>query len=287
MGHAEAALKLLTDAPPADCPAIAKHLGEQNQHRQGVEKSILELACRMAEDCGQTRDDRRIICMAHESWHPGVVGIVCARLVERFGRPAILMHKTKEVCKGSARSIEGYSIHDALAAGSRFLTTWGGHSAAAGLTMPTANLDAFVQAVTEHANASIAIDQLLPSLTIDCDATLHELDVPTVQRLHALSPFGRGNRTPTLRIRNAIVVEPPRQMGAQGKHLQMRVKQDGAQGRGQNWIRAVWWSAGQRANDLAPGMRLDLAIEPRLNEWNGRCSVEAQLCDVRVCENSA
>lgn len=284
MGHAAAALKLLTDATPMECQEIARQLGEQNQHRQGVEKTILELACRMAEDSGQTRDDRRVICLAHESWHPGVVGIVCARLVDRFGRPAILMNKQRDLCKGSARSIEGYSIHEALAAGAQHLTTWGGHAAAAGLTLPTDKLEAFVQAVTEHANAHIAIDQLLPALTIDCDATLDELDLPTVQRLHALSPFGNGNRSPTLRVMGATIIDPPKQMGAQGKHLQLRLKQDNIQGRGKNWIRAVWWSAGPRANDLAPGMRLDLAIEPRINEWNGQRNVEAQLCDVRVCE---
>lgn len=283
MGHAAEAVRMLTDAPPDEAVAIAKKLAAFNAQRQSVEKRIFEQAARLAEDRGMTGDERRAIVLAHPDWHPGVVGIVCSRLVERFGRPTILMQQQAELCKGSARSVDGYSIHDAMSATAAHLLTYGGHAAAAGLSLLPSNLEAFSHALITHANERIAVDQLTPAITIDCDARMHELDVQTVQRLQGLAPFGRGNRTPTLRISGATLQEPPKQMGAEGKHLQMRVRQDSTAG-DRRMLRAVWWRGAEHAASIAPGMRLDLAIEPKINEWNGTRSVEVELRDVRLCE---
>ena len=283
MGHAAEAIRMLTEASPEEALAIARKLAAQNTQRQNVERTIFEQACRMAEDARMTGDDRRAIVLAHETWHPGVVGIVCSRLVERFGRPAILLQKQSDLCKGSARSIDGYSIHEALCATAQYLQKYGGHAAAAGLALLPEHLDAFTEALIAHANERIAAEQLTPSIVIDCDAFMHELDVPTVLKLNALAPFGRGNRTPMLRLVNATVQEPPKQMGSQGKHLQMRLRQETADG-GRRMMRAVWWRGAEHAPSLAPGMRLDVAIEPKINEWNGLRSVEAQLQDVRLVE---
>ncbi len=283
MGHAAEAVRMLTEAGPEEAMAIAHKLAAFNVQRQGVERRIFDEAAKLAEDRGMTGSDRRAIVLAHEGWHPGVVGIVCSRLVDRFGRPAILLNRQADVCKGSARSVDGYSIHEALCATSRHLLTYGGHAAAAGLSLAPANLDAFTDALTAHANERIGVEQLTPTLTIDCDADMTELDVTTVLKMHALAPFGRGNRQPTLRIVGATLQEPPKQMGAEGRHLQMRVRQDAPTGV-RKMMRAVWWRGAEHASSIAPGMRLDLAIEPKINEWNGTRSVEAELRDVRVCE---
>jgi len=284
MGHAADALRLLTEASADEAADIAQRLTELNQHRQTVERRIVDQASRLAEDRGMTADDRRAVVLAHESWHAGVVGIACSRLVDRFTRPSVLLQRQGDVCKGSARSIDGYSIYDGLAATAPYLTTFGGHSMAAGLALPAERFEAFAEALIAHANASISSDQLTPTIVIDCDATLPELDVPSVRGLNALSPFGRGNRAPTLRIENVVLSAPPKQMGSHGKHLSMSFRQEHAHGR--RFIRGVWWHAGERAADLASGMRLDLAIEPKLNEWNGQVSVEAEVRDLRVVEGT-
>jgi single-stranded-DNA-specific exonuclease len=285
MGHAADAVRLLTEAASDEALAIAKRLTQHNIERQGVERRIFEHAARLAEDQGMVGDDCRAIVLAHESWHPGVVGIVCSRMVDRFGRPAVLLHQTQELCKGSARSIDGYSIHDGIASAARYLTTFGGHAMAAGLSLPPAHLQAFAEALVAHANEHISVDHLTPSLTIDCEATLGELDLETVRAVQKMSPFGRGNRSPTLLLRQCTVAEAPRQMGANGKHLSLRLRQEMEGGR--RWLRAVWWSAGERAADFAAGMQLDLAIEPKLNEWNGNVSVEAEVRDLRLCQPAA
>ena len=283
MGHAAEAVRLLTDAPPDQAQQIAQRLTKLNQERQVVERRILDHAMRLAQDAGMTGDDRRAIVLADESWHPGVVGIVCSRLVDRFCRPAILLQRQRDVCKGSARSVEGYSIHEGLCATAQHLSVYGGHAMAAGLSLSTDNLEAFTEALIEHANQHISSDQLTPSITIDCDGAFAELDVECVRRLNGLAPFGRGNRAPVIRIQSVTLAEPPKQMGANGKHLSLRLRQDHEGGR--RWMRGVWWSAGERASDLAAGAHLDLAIEPKLNEWNGQTSVEAEIRDIRFAES--
>ncbi len=281
MGHAAEAIHMLTEASPDEAMEIAKRLTRLNRERQQTERDIVAQAADLAEDTGMTDDDHRVIVLAHESWHPGVVGIACSRLAERFGRPVVLLQKQDDVCKGSARSIDEYSIYDGIATCGDLLTTFGGHEAAAGLSLPTSNLEAFTARLREHANAHIDVEQLTPSIKIDCDANLAEFDFETVKRIAAMSPFGRGNRRPMIRVRGAVLAEAPRQIGAQGNHLSLRLRQD-VDGQ-RKMIRAVWWKAGALADSIATGMRLDLAIEPKLNTWKGRTNVEGELRDVLVC----
>jgi single-stranded-DNA-specific exonuclease len=282
MGHAAAAVRMLTCAPPDEASHIAGELSRLNRQRQQLERSILQQACEMAEDRGFTSTERRAIVLAHPDWHPGVIGIVCARLVDRFGRPAILLQQDNDFCKGSARSVDGYSIYDALVATAEHLITFGGHAAAAGLTLETSKLDAFSTALIEHANAHISAEDLTPTISIDCDARLAELDIAAVKGLKSLSPFGRANRRPMLRVSDLRLTEAPKQIGSNGRHLSLQLRQE-VDGR-RTFIRGVWWNAGGHAADLAAGMSLDAAIEPKLNEWNGRVSVEGEVADIRICE---
>jgi single-stranded-DNA-specific exonuclease len=282
MGHADEAVHLLTAAAPAESREIARRLARLNRQRQETERRIAEHAARKAEDAGMTADGCRAIVLADESWHAGVVGIVCSRLVERYGRPVVLLQKQGDVCRGSARSIEGYSIHEGLTAAAGHLTRFGGHDAAAGLALRGADLDAFAADLIEHANAHIPVQQLTPAIRIDCDATMGELDIDEVRRIGSLSPFGRANPRPTVRITGAALAGPPRQIGANGRHLTMSLQAD--EGARRRWLRTVWFGAGSRAADLASGMRLDAVIEPKINAWNGRVSVEGMIRDVRICE---
>ncbi|MHC4947083.1 MAG: single-stranded-DNA-specific exonuclease RecJ [Planctomycetota bacterium] len=279
MGHAADAVRMLTDAGPDEAQAIAARLAKLNEERRRTQRAIADEALAMAEEAGMTGDGHRAVVLAHPDWHPGVVGIVCSRLVDQLGRPAVLLQRRGDTCRGSARSIDGYSIHAALTACAEHLEAFGGHQAAAGLTLETARLEAFTEALVAHANAHIRPEQLTPALAIDCDAALGELDVPTVERIGTLSPFGRENRAPTLRVRGAVVAEPARPMGGHGRHLQVRLRQDDERGR-RRVVRAVWWGAGELAASLPAGARLDAAIEPRINAWNGRTSVEAEIRDV-------
>lgn len=282
MGHAADALRLLTTAQGEDAITIAQQLTQLNRQRQKAQRDIVDHAIRLVEDSGMANDDCRIIVLAHESWHRGVIGIVCSRLVEKFGRPTILLQNENGICKGSARSIDGYSIHQALLSCNEYLLTYGGHDAAAGLTLESAKLNAFTQAISQHAKANITDEQLIPAINIDCDAQLAEIDLSTTKRIAALSPFGRANPKPAIRVQQTTIAEAPKQIGSNGKHLSLRLRQDDSKSR--STLRAVWWNAGNLASDLAAGMHIDVVIEPKINVWNGRTSVEGELKDVRLCE---
>ena len=188
-------------------------------------------------------------------------------------------------CKGSARSIEGYSIYDGLVACAEHLERFGGHDAAAGLSLHRDRIDRFTEAFVAHANARIEVEQQTPFVRVDCDAGLIELDLETVREIGRLSPFGRANPRPKLRLRDLVLAEPPRTMGSEGKHLALRFRQD-RDGR-RRMIRGVWWNQGALAERLAAGARVDAVLEPKVNEFNGRITVEADLKDVLVHSSGA
>jgi len=284
MGHAADAVRLFTTDDHTEAAAIARSLASMNDDRRRTERAIFESAVRKAEDAGMTSPDRRIIVLEDPSWHPGVIGIVCSRLVERFGRPAILLNRQRDLCRGSARSVEGYSILRALETCAADLTAYGGHDMAAGLTIANDRLDAFVEAITAHANEHIPVTHLTPALRIDCGAGLAELTLGAVRALRQLGPFGRGNPRPVLRLADLVVCGAPRQMGAEGRHLSMQVS-DPRPGR-DGMMRAVWWKRAEHAAALAAGCRVELAAEPKINDWNGRVAVELDIRDARIVGNS-
>jgi len=277
MGHAREAVRLFTTDDPGEAMQLANLLEQQNRQRQATDRAILQQAREMAQQAGMTGNNRRIIILAHEDWHAGVVGIVCSRLVEQFHRPVVLMQRAGDVIKGSARSIEGYSIHAGLAAVGEHLLTHGGHEMAAGLSLAPSEYDAFVEALTAHANAHIEVADLVGWVSFDCEAHLGEIDQAAARALQDLGPFGRDNPRPQVLVRDLRLTGHPRVMGDKGKHLSLQV--EGPEGSG---MRLVGWNLGWLAPKLASGMAVDAIVRPKLNSWNGRVSVEAELSDIRA-----
>jgi len=284
MGHAAEAVKLFTTATPEEASTLANDLNAANLDRQKTEKQIFDTAVDLAQSSGQTEPDNRIIILAHENWHPGVVGIVCSRLVERFGRPAILMERKPDIIKGSGRSIDGYSMHHALSTvADKYLTTWGGHDMAAGLSLKPKHFDDFVKELTHHANENITLSDLTPKITIDAYATLDEFDQPTVRTLAELGPFGRKNPRPLFLVQNLRLQSPPQEMGANGKHLALKVTSKETPTK---LFRIVGWNMNALACKLAAGRTIDAILQPKLNTWQGRTNVEAELRDFRINSQS-
>lgn len=236
----------------------------------------------MAETSGQTGPDHRAIVLAHPEWHPGVVGIVCSRLVERFGRPVILLQEQGGLCRGSGRSIDGYSLHEGLCACAEHLDRFGGHAAAAGLALRADRLEAFRAELVAHANARLTPEALVPLLPVDCEARVAELGLEAVRHLGRLSPFGRGNRRPAILLRGLVVSAAPRVL--KERHLKLgfaeRSTGAGSAGRSSRELEAIWWGAAEHAPMLRRGVALDVVAEPRISDWSGR--VELDVRDVRV-----
>jgi single-stranded-DNA-specific exonuclease len=278
MGHAKLAVEMLTDASPARAMEIGTFLETQNRERQAIEKLILDQAIQQATLLGCDRDECRAVVLGGEGWHPGVIGIVASRIVERFHRPTVMIALNNGHGSGSARSISGFHLAHALQACSELLETHGGHEMAAGLKMKSANLVHFRQAFCAHASQMLTPEQLQPEITLEATAELGQLTQALVKDLHRLGPFGQGNRKPLICVKNVTLASPPRRVGKAGNHLQMLVRQGSAT------MQCIVFNAADGMEKLPRGTALDLAAEAQLNEYNGYVSVQLCVNDLREAE---
>lgn len=276
MAHAAAALELFITSDPARAAAIAQELESRNHERRAVEQRITEHAAGLAEKSGQTRPDHRAIVLADASWHRGVVGIVCSRLVDRFGRPTILLGEEEGLCHGSARSVEGFNLHAAIARCAEHLESFGGHDMAAGLKLKPQNLAAFTRAFTAVCNAGLTEADLTRRVHIDAACTADELTLDTVRGLESLEPCGNGHPPVTLLLPGVRIEKQPSPMGKGGEHLALQVSS------GSKALRLVGWRMGIHKPLLRAGQTIDAVIRPNVSTWTGRPVVEPELIDLRV-----
>jgi single-stranded-DNA-specific exonuclease len=274
MGHARLAVELLTDAPTPHAVKIAEYLEKQNAERQKVERAITAEAAEMVLARGLDGPAHRAIVLTSETWHGGVIGIVASRLVERFHRPTVLIVLSANGGQGSARSIPGFHMRDALAACASHLSSFGGHAMAGGLRIDRRCVGDFAAAFTDYAAAHVEVEQLQPTLRLDAEARIPALSYPVVEHLSRLAPFGQGNPPPLLAIRGCKVLSSPRRLGRGGNVLSLMLSQDG------NSMRAVGFSMGELADRLVGVTCLDVAAEPTISTFNGQSTAELQLKDV-------
>ena len=262
LGRPELALELLLTDDRAEARELAGKLEELNRERQGVEERILREAIARVESLPAVERERRGYVLWDEGWHEGVIGIVASRLVERFHRPVVLIARSGEGWKGSGRSIPDFDLHAGLAACSVHLGRFGGHRAAAGLSIETSQLEAFSDAFGRHADAELGGVDLRPLTTVDAIVPASALTLELAQELDRLAPFGLGNPEPTLLV--ASVEATGASTVGEGKHLRFRVRQQDRDGGS-----AIAFGLGAQLDRLqAPG-RFDLAFRLKENRWNG------------------
>lgn len=276
MGHARLAVQMLTDADQAKSLEIAKYLETQNRQRQQIERKILEEALAQIQTRGQDPQESRSIVLGSPDWHPGVIGIVASRLVDRFHRPAIMVAMTNGHGQGSGRSIAGFHLSRALEACQEYLEAYGGHEMAAGLKVQSSRFEEFRQAFEGHAKSVLEPQMLVAELAIECQMELTQVNEGLVNDLKRLGPFGHGNRRPILCCRGVELARPARRVGKTGDHLQLLLRQ------GDAMIKGIAFGFGDLAEQLPAGRRVDLAVEPSINEYNGRSSVELEVKDIQL-----
>ncbi len=276
MGHAKDAVRLLTEADRDQAIDIAQFLTRENEARRRTEREITQLATEQVTENGYDHPDSRMIVVAGEDWHPGVVGIVASRLVEAFSRPAIVMNIDGDEVHGSARSVEGINIHEALTHCKDHLLTFGGHAMAAGLRLRIDQLDAFRQTLCEFINERLAEEDLSPMVKIEATCSMAELSLDQVRQIERMAPFGQNNPTPVLCIRQVTIARPPMRMGQAGKHLRIPLQQGACQ------RTAVAFSMGDLADQLPAGAVVDIAFKPKTNTWQGRTSVDLMIEDIKI-----
>jgi single-stranded-DNA-specific exonuclease len=283
LGDAQDAVRLLTTQSPEEARRIAQTLNLQNRQRQEIEERITEEACaRVASECDLKKDG--CIVLASRQWHPGVVGIVAARLVERYYRPTVLLAVDADgTAKGSARSIAGFHLCEGLGRCRNFLTRFGGHYSAAGLTLREENIPALRKGLSAAALEVLGPEDFQPRLVIDATVAWGDLTLRLVDELESLAPFGPSNPEPTLRLRGVLAVNP-RIVG--NNHLKFCVREragsPGANAGG--LIDVIGFRMGDRMAVLKDGSALDLAFTPERNTWQGRDKVQLRLKDIRVSQ---
>lgn len=247
--------------------AIALELDANNTRRRELESRMLEEAVGMvSREVDFLR--HRCIVLCGEGWNEGVIGLVASRLVERYGWPVVMLARQGERCTGSARSIPGINIHTALFQCRELFDRFGGHAAAAGLSMPADRVEALRQRLSEAVREQEESDTFLPSLRYDLELPLAEVDEALITQLEKLAPTGIENPAPVLLTRGVVPVGP-QCIGKEKNHLKMQLTQEGST------REAIGFRMGEQIRDL-PGM-LDVLYVPGLNTWMDKTRVQMEL----------
>ena len=211
-------------------------------------------------------------------WHVGVVGIVAARLVERFHRPAVVVAVNEEgVGRGSARGVRGFDLYEAISACRSLLDGFGGHPAAAGLTIKESRLSEFRDRFVQIASSWVGDQPELSSLHVDVEVNLREVNHELVRELNMLNPYGAGNPEPTLAVRNLAVLDS-RVVG--DSHLKLRVRHGNSMP-----FEGIGFGMGSLADlGLSAERPVDLAFVPEMNHWNGLDRVQLRIRDVKLSQ---
>jgi single-stranded-DNA-specific exonuclease len=258
----EAALELLLTEDPLEAAELANELEALNRERQAIEDRILREAVAQIEEWPEARRRRRGYVLAGETWHEGVIGIVASRLVERFNRPVVLVAGAEGDWKGSGRSIPAFDLHAALAACAGHLTRFGGHRAAAGLSVRPDQIDALASAFAEHADAQLSDDDLTPVTRVDAIVPGAKLTLDLAAELGRLAPFGLGNPGVTLLVDGCELADLS--TVGEGKHLRFRVRQHGRDSGS-----AIAFGLGAQLDRFRREGRYDVAVRLQENRWNG------------------
>ncbi len=262
LGRPDAALELILTEDAEEARQLASELEDLNRDRQAVEDRILREAAALVEVLPERERRRRGYVLWRDDWHEGVIGIVASRLVERFGRPVVLIAGSQDGWKGSGRSVSRFDLHGALTACSSHLERFGGHRAAAGLSIEETSIGAFAEAFAAHADANLTDEDLYPVTTVDAVVSAEELTLPLAQELDRLAPFGLGNPDVTLLVPATQPFEPA--TVGEGKHLRFRVRQNGRDAGS-----AIAFGQGSQLDRLRATGLFDVACRLKENRWNG------------------
>ena len=268
MGDAARAAELLMTDDDEVANGLAELLCSENIKRQSLEKQIFTEAVEAVEKKGYKHN--RVIVVEGENWHGGVVGIVAARMCEKYGRPVIILSVTDGVANGSARSVSGFSIYDAIASCSYLLSKFGGHEMAAGVTLSASYINDFRRAINEYAGD---LDRVYPEVRLDCKLNPTALSLDLVEDIKALEPFGVGNPTPLFGIFGVKLqkITPV----ALGKHLRLTLSREDVS------FTAMLFGVTPQAFPYEVDDTLDIAVTVDTNEYKGSVSLTVNIKEIR------
>ena len=270
IGHATKALELLLSQDGNSAEALAKEIDSANAKRQEIEREITLQAQRQIEENPDMLNNR-VLIFSGKNWHGGVIGIVAARLVQKYGKPCLVITDDGEEAKGSARSIDGFSLYDCISSAKELLSHYGGHVLAAGFGMRSENLPAFKKAVEDYAKT---VEMPFARLELDCKLRPEFINSDILSVIDALEPFGSGNPQPVFGLfgMNLTGVQP---IGG-GKHLRLSFR------KGNTNITGLLFGVTQELFPYNIGDTLDLAVKLEKNEYMGQVKVSIYIREIRM-----
>jgi single-stranded-DNA-specific exonuclease len=278
MGKADAGLHLLTSVDLNDAMAMAKDIDQINTERKETQKLTLEEAEYLIDREVDLENDR-VIVLASDNFHAGVIGIVASRIVEKYFRPTVLIALKDGTGKGSGRSIPKFNLFKAFSECSEHFIQFGGHAYAAGLSIEADKVEGFRLAINEVGHCFLKEDDLVPELKIDARLDIESISRRLFNSIHQLEPFGAENSIP-LFMASGVRIQNLRYMGKEENHVRFRAAQGNAR------IDAIGFGMAEAFAAIDPAVDLvDIAFEIHLNTWNGQNKVELRLVDIRRGES--
>lgn len=274
LGDAKRAVELLTsDEPTAGLKDLVNILDVENDNRRELDKGITDDVYKIVDDAVQPGDKFSII-LHNEEWHPGVIGIVAARLVEKYHLPSIVLTTVNGVAKGSARSINGFNIYDALKQCEEYLIQFGGHYHAAGLEIKLSNIENFRKAFNEIASKEFMQAQPIPEIEVDAEINFEDITPKFTRMLSFFEPFGPGNSTPVFISRKVSIVGEVRSAKSNTHLFRLRDR------RANKTMDAVFFSSPEYHDDLMSGRECDVCYCIDKSMWNGVESTKLRIRDI-------
>ncbi|RTE08270.1 single-stranded-DNA-specific exonuclease RecJ [Paenibacillus whitsoniae] len=277
---ADIAVKLLTTRNLQEAEQIAAELDMLNKERQQIVEDMVSEAFVMAEAQREKGMDK-VIVVAAEGWNVGVVGIVASKIVERYYRPTLVLSIDPATgkAKGSARSIAGFDLYQALTACKELFDHYGGHQAAAGMTLKRSHLDELTHRLNEIAASLLTEQDYIPLIKADSQCHLADVPIACIEQLELLAPFGMGNPSPRFLFSGASLSDI-RTMGKEKQHLKLGISQ--AKDEVACTVEAVAFGKGHIAGLITPSASIDVVGELSINEWNGVRKPQIVLQDIRI-----
>lgn len=283
LGQAQLGVELLLCDQEQRAEQLAEYLDNLNKSRDSLERAIMRDVKKQIENEFDPEQEPALV-FADPSWHQGVLGIAAGRIAERYHRPTVVLRNDPlagEEATGSARSVPGFNLHEALHACRQHLVSFGGHAAAAGLTIRHDQIAPFRESFCEYVSQTLTVTQRQPELAIDAEVALCQLNLEVVRGIEQLAPFGQGNPRPVLCVHNVQLNGEPKKMGSDGRHLSLQIRQADV------GMRCVAFGQGEWAEQFRNDEAYDFAFKPVINEFRGYSSVELHLLDFRLTRHGA
>ncbi|KKQ26368.1 MAG: Single-stranded-DNA-specific exonuclease RecJ [Microgenomates group bacterium GW2011_GWC1_37_12b] len=271
LSHGIDSLRLICTNNSTKANELAGLLNDTNIERQKVVDEVVTHAIKIQDD---SKSKNKIIILAHESYHEGVIGLAASKLVERFYLPSIVISKGEVESKGSARSISGVNIIELIRGADELLIGGGGHTMAAGFSLKTENLEIFTNKLYELAKTHVDDNLLEKKLKIDTELKFENISAELLDILQAFEPFGMGNPTPVFSSSGCEVVEI-KLIGADSRHIKLKLKNDG------KVIDAIGFGMGELYESILSSKKMQIAYSVEKDTWNGYEKIQLKLKDVK------